>query len=169
MTDRLRRKQSEICPVCGGEEWTPDYDYTDDGEMRVDRCDKCQWPPPYPVTVQEWRRRSFFSEYLSDIEAALKAAEAERDRLQGQLKQALGVADMLRATEDMKLIRLRERVSELEAALLCDHHETGWSFVEHEGQMWNRCQDCGLMELWAGGVLVKQDVLVALADDGGGA
>ncbi len=48
----------EPCPVCGCTEWSIDYDIIGDGEeMRVDRCERCEWPPPYPVTVAEWREK----------------------------------------------------------------------------------------------------------------
>lgn len=45
----------EPCPVCGYREWYIDYDFNGDDEMRVDRCQDCDWPPSYPVSVAEWR------------------------------------------------------------------------------------------------------------------
>lgn len=48
---------ADVCPVCGSTEWDIDYDRTADGEMRVDRCAECEWPPPGPHTVEEWRAK----------------------------------------------------------------------------------------------------------------
>jgi ssDNA-binding Zn-finger/Zn-ribbon topoisomerase 1 len=53
--------KDEPCPVCGCTEWYADYDRVEDGEMRVDRCERCGWPPPYPATVEEWRKRQGIS------------------------------------------------------------------------------------------------------------
>lgn len=50
-------RDERACPVCGGTEWDIDYDRTADGERRVDRCAQCQWPPPGPHTVEEWRAK----------------------------------------------------------------------------------------------------------------
>lgn len=47
---------AEVCPVCGSTEWDIDYDRTADGERRVDRCARCGWPPPGPVSVEEYRQ-----------------------------------------------------------------------------------------------------------------
>ena len=47
----------KVCPVCASIEWYIDYDEVEDGEMRVDRCVRCHWPPPYPVRVEEWRSK----------------------------------------------------------------------------------------------------------------
>ena len=48
---------ADVCPVCGSTEWGIDYDHIADGEMRVDRCAECEWPPPGPHTVEEWRAK----------------------------------------------------------------------------------------------------------------
>lgn len=46
------------CPVCGKNDWEADYDFGGEGdEILVYRCESCQWPPPYPVTVDEWREK----------------------------------------------------------------------------------------------------------------
>lgn len=46
----------EPCPVCDSTDWYTDYDFNGEDERRVDRCEQCDWPPPYPVTVEEWRQ-----------------------------------------------------------------------------------------------------------------
>ncbi len=43
------------CPVCGNNAWYPDYDWTGEDEVRVDRCEVCEWPPNAPMSVEEWR------------------------------------------------------------------------------------------------------------------
>jgi hypothetical protein len=57
--------------------------------------------------------------------------------------------------------RLRERVTTLEQALWCFHDEEGWTFIEHEGKTWGYCPECGLAELWEGGIRVRQEMLAA--------
>lgn len=49
-------KKDERCPSCGVNEWYVDYQRTADGEMRVDHCEACDWPPGTPMSPQEWRK-----------------------------------------------------------------------------------------------------------------
>jgi hypothetical protein len=56
--ERRRRMEDHVsehrCPVCGHNEWYIDYD---PNENRVDRCEKCNWPPNSPMSVEEYRGR----------------------------------------------------------------------------------------------------------------
>ena len=56
-------EHQEACPVCGCVEWDVDYYRTEDGEMRVDTCSRCGWPPSYPVSVEEWRKKQGIAEH----------------------------------------------------------------------------------------------------------
>ena len=56
------------------------------------------------------------------------------------------------------LSAIERHVQDMEKALGCDHHETAWTFIEYEGESWNACQDCGLLEKWAGGERFAQRV-----------
>jgi hypothetical protein len=63
------------------------------------------------------------------------------------------------------------REEKLQVALSCRHNrfsgeeyeEDPWEFVEHDGKTWNRCRECGLLELWEGGTFIEAR---ALADQG---
>ena len=59
---------------------------------------------------------------------------------------------------DAALSSIERHVQDMEKALGCDHHETAWTFIEYEGESWNACQDCGLLERWAGGQRFAQRV-----------
>lgn len=47
MTEDIR-----VCPVCGGTEWYDDYPAPD---ARFSYCERCNWPPPVPMSPKEWR------------------------------------------------------------------------------------------------------------------
>ncbi len=68
---------------------------------------------------------------LAALVDALEAAEAERDRLREAL-----------ACEHTRILR-NEDADRL------------WEYVEHEGNTWNRCRACGVLELWEGGMFVR--------------
>ena len=42
------------CPVCGNKMGI-DYVFDGEDEHKIAKCDSCQWPPPYPMTVDEYR------------------------------------------------------------------------------------------------------------------
>jgi hypothetical protein len=41
----------EPCPSCGHDEWYADYG----PDLRVDHCERCDWPPGSPMSPEEWR------------------------------------------------------------------------------------------------------------------
>lgn len=92
-------------------------------------------------------------------EVRAEAAEKERDEAVKQAAIELGglFSLSLKAVYEREVESaaradaLEERTQELERVIGCDHADA-WQFVEHEGKTWNRCADCGLSELWEGGM-----------------
>lgn len=61
---------------------------------------------------------------------------------------------------------VNEYVQRLEAALNCSHNnvppddpDNPWAYIEHEGKTWNHCPECGLIELWEGGMFFGAKLL----------
>lgn len=92
LSERLEAAERR-CPVCLYNDWDIDYDYTDDGEMRVDRCGNCGWPPTSPHTVEEWRRQHFISPYLRDLEAMVKDRDERLEVAERALRDIVHLAD----------------------------------------------------------------------------
>ncbi len=41
-----------VCPVCGGTDWYDDWPHPD---HRYSYCEQCDWPPPIPMSPEEYR------------------------------------------------------------------------------------------------------------------
>jgi len=77
-------KEIGACPVClHTDAWELEYDYTENGDIEQTRCQNCKWPPPYPSTVEQWRRHHFISPYLTELEECVERLEGALRRIQG--------------------------------------------------------------------------------------
>lgn len=72
---------------------------------------------------------------------AIRDGEAWRDRRLPEMGRALDEA--------------LDHIDRLREVLWCYHNES--RYVDHDGDTWNYCPECGLFELWANGQLFKQE------------
>ena len=112
--------------------------------------------PPSPTV--EWPSKDTALAALSSIERHVQEDAEEWEQIAAEkglpfLLDHLGLDGLAN-----EVVAQKRHVRDMEKALGCDHHKTAWTFIEYEGESWNACQDCGLLEKWAGGQRFAQRV-----------
>ena len=93
-----------------------------------------------------------------DVQEAVKTVrEVLKTQPEGEGVVLLSEDECLDALDALAL--LTEYLERLWACLNCSHNnispddpDNPWTYTQHDGKTWNYCPECGLMELWEGGM-----------------